>query len=148
MEVARRWTGTMKWIHVAETDAEARAHVESSIGRWLGAPHAGRARSTPNRVSGDDHPVPEIASSDPSGGKSDPVSLRSAAQIICGSPATVTAELRRYAAAGVGQMMCNFVRDLEEVDAARRSFQLFCAEVLPLFASDREPGASAPVLAT
>lgn len=135
---ARRWTGTMKWIHVAETDAEARSHVEASIGRWLGAPHGDQPAGTPGRASGDDHAVPETASSDRSGAKGDPASLRSS-QIICGSPATVAAELERYAAAGVGQMMCNFVRDLDEADAVRRSFALFCSDVLPLFASDPEP---------
>lgn len=128
---ARRWTGTMKWIHVAETDALAATHVEASSGRWFGSHAAAPGGARASR--GDDHAVPEIASSDLNATAASDVAKARASQIICGSPSTVAAELQRYADAGVGQMMCNFLRDLGEAEAVRRSVDLFTTEVLPRF---------------
>ena len=51
--------------------------------------------------------------------------------MVCGSPETVTRELRAYAGAGVGQMITAFLIDVEDRAMLRRSFTLFQEEVMP-----------------
>ena len=131
VETARRWTGILKWIHVADTDAEAAAHVDATVARWFaevprGAPHAARGQGT---VA--EQPTPEAASTYRPGAIRDPAVFRRG--VICGSPSTVACELQRYAESGVGQVMGQFLRDVDEIPEALRSFRLFCDEVLPRF---------------
>lgn len=56
---------------------------------------------------------------------------RSADDMICGSPDTVTRKMRDFAAAGVGVMTCGFLIDLDNLPRLRRSVQLFKEKVIP-----------------
>lgn len=123
----REWTGIMKWIHVAETDAEAKAELETTIDRWLEDPtHPGQARLH----AAVDAATPEITRAAAASGAKDPrVALRR--QLICGSPETVIAQMNEYAESGVGHLMGMFLRDRTEEASVRRSMQLFIDEVMP-----------------
>jgi alkanesulfonate monooxygenase SsuD/methylene tetrahydromethanopterin reductase-like flavin-dependent oxidoreductase (luciferase family) len=51
--------------------------------------------------------------------------------MICGSPETVTREMRAFAASGVGVMICGFLIDLADQSRLRRSVRLFEEQVMP-----------------
>ena len=51
--------------------------------------------------------------------------------MVCGSPETVTREMRAYAATGVGQMIIAFLIDVEDRTMLRRSFSMFQEQVMP-----------------
>ncbi len=56
---------------------------------------------------------------------------RNADDMICGSPETVTRAMRKFASAGVGQMICGFLIDVEERSMLGNSLRLFREEVMP-----------------
>lgn len=51
--------------------------------------------------------------------------------MICGSPETVTREMRALAASGVGMTACGFLIDVEDPSRLYRSIRLFEEEVMP-----------------
>ena len=56
---------------------------------------------------------------------------RSPDDMICGSPETVARTMCAYAKAGVGQMICGLLIDVEERASLRRSLNLLQQEVMP-----------------
>ena len=58
--------------------------------------------------------------------------------MICGSPETVTRLMQAYADAGVGQMICGLLIDVEERSVLRRSLDLLQQEVIPKVALHAE----------
>ena len=96
IELARAWTAVAKAVHVAQTDAQAKAEAQAYFRK---------------------NPSGAIA--------------RNAGDMICGSPETVTRAMRAYAGAGVGQMICGFLIDVEDRSMLRRSLRLFHEEVIP-----------------
>ncbi len=64
---------------------------------------------------------------------------RSPDDMICGSPETVTRIMRAYADAGVGQMICGFLIDVEERSVLRRSLDLMQQEVIPKITPEAVP---------
>ncbi len=56
---------------------------------------------------------------------------RNADDMICGSAETVARAMRAYAGAGVGQMICGFLIDVEDRSMLRRSLRLFHEQVIP-----------------
>ncbi len=56
---------------------------------------------------------------------------RNADDMICGSPDSVVRQMRAFAEAGVGVMMCGFLIDLDNLSQLRRSVGLFRDEVIP-----------------
>ena len=56
---------------------------------------------------------------------------RNADDMICGSPDSVVRQMRAFAEAGVGVMMCGFLIDLDNLSQLRRSVRLFRDEVIP-----------------
>ena len=126
---ARRWTGLPRWIHVGRSDAEAEAQVTVTIERWLSDRRDTTVATDPGAVS-PNAPTNSIEKRRAAMPK-DPVAFR--AQVIHGSPATVTAALRKLEEAGVGHVLGLFMRDAGELDQVRTSFRLFCDQVLPSF---------------
>jgi alkanesulfonate monooxygenase SsuD/methylene tetrahydromethanopterin reductase-like flavin-dependent oxidoreductase (luciferase family) len=116
-----RWTGFLKRIYVAETDAEAERHVRGPIERL----------------------VIETAQEDAAAAAVQPVENRfgvgrSVASImqnsvIYGSPSTVIERIREYEATGIEQMMAMFIWDAQFLEHSARSFNLFLNEVQPCF---------------
>jgi alkanesulfonate monooxygenase SsuD/methylene tetrahydromethanopterin reductase-like flavin-dependent oxidoreductase (luciferase family) len=64
--------------------------------------------------------------------------------MICGSPETVARAMRAYADAGLGQMICGMLIDVEERAALRRSLRLLEREVLPVLADGAKASRPAP----
>ncbi len=60
---------------------------------------------------------------------------RNADDMICGSPETVAREMRAFAAAGVGLMICGFLVDLDNLPRLHRSIRLFKEQVMPSVAA-------------
>jgi alkanesulfonate monooxygenase SsuD/methylene tetrahydromethanopterin reductase-like flavin-dependent oxidoreductase (luciferase family) len=115
----RRWTGFLKRIYVAETDAEAERDVRGPIERLVietAQEDAAAAQPVENRFG--------------VGRSADAIMQHS---VIYGSPATVIERIREYEATGIEQMMAMFVWDAPFIDHSARSFQLFVDEVLPHF---------------
>lgn len=56
---------------------------------------------------------------------------RNADDMICGSPDSVVRQMRAFAEAGVGVMMCGFLIDLDNLSQLHRSVGLFRDEVIP-----------------
>src|SRR5579871_2110339 len=121
-----RWTGFLKRIYVAETDAEAERDVRAPIERL----------------------VIETAQEDAAAAALQPVENhfgvgRSVEQImqnsvIYGNPSTVIERIREYEATGIEQMMAMFIWDAPFLQHSERSFQLFVDEVLPHFTGARD----------
>ncbi len=59
---------------------------------------------------------------------------RNADDMICGSPETVAREMRAFAEAGMGLMICGFLIDIEDPSRLLRSVRLFKDEVIPAVA--------------
>lgn len=51
--------------------------------------------------------------------------------MICGSPETVTREMRKFAETGIGTMICGFLIDVDEPSRVHRSVRLFKEQVIP-----------------
>ncbi len=128
----QRWTGFLKRIYVAETDAEAERDVRGPIERL----------------------VIETAQEDAAAAAAQPVENHFGVgrsvetimhnSVIYGSPATVIERIREYEATGIEQMMAMFIWDAPFLEHSARSFQLFLDEVRPQFAAtgSRRPTAS------
>lgn len=56
---------------------------------------------------------------------------RNADDMICGSPESVARTMRAYADAGVGQMICGFLIDVEQRPTLSRCMRLFREHVIP-----------------
>lgn len=110
--------GIARHIYVAQTDAEAERIAGRAGAAWfrsfskLWRDHGGQ----PMRYS------------------SDLPGLKSVDAMVCGSPATVCAEIeRQIAATGCNYFVCRFAYGDLTLDESRRSLDLFAAEVLPRF---------------
>lgn len=133
----RRWTGMMKWIHVAESDAQAKEDIHGVVER-LNAEMATHGHA-PRLPKSQEAAVPEVSRDQRVAGR--PFDSRRMVEMLAlaGSPDTVAAKLQAYAEAGIGIMMGMFLRDFEEIDNARRSFRLFVDQVLPRFQTVARP---------
>ena len=96
IRLARAWSAVGKAMHIADTDAQARAEATAFFAK---------------------NPSGAIA--------------RNPDDMICGSPDTVARILRDYAEAGIGQMICGPMIDVEEQAVLRRSLRLLREEVMP-----------------
>jgi alkanesulfonate monooxygenase SsuD/methylene tetrahydromethanopterin reductase-like flavin-dependent oxidoreductase (luciferase family) len=117
----RRWTGFLKRVYVAETDAEAERDVRGPIERLV------IETAAEDAVAGQQQPVENRFGV---GRSTDAIMQNS---VIYGSPATVIERIREYEATGIEQMMAMFTWDAPFIPNSTRSFQLFVDEVLPHF---------------
>jgi alkanesulfonate monooxygenase SsuD/methylene tetrahydromethanopterin reductase-like flavin-dependent oxidoreductase (luciferase family) len=114
-----RWTGFLKRIYVAESDAEAERHVRGPIERLV--------IETTQEDAAAGQPVENRFGV----GRSAEAIMQNS--VIYGSPATVIERIREYEATGIQQMMAMFIWDAQFLEHSRRSFRLFIDEVLPHF---------------
>jgi alkanesulfonate monooxygenase SsuD/methylene tetrahydromethanopterin reductase-like flavin-dependent oxidoreductase (luciferase family) len=139
IEECLQWTThTYQCVHLAETDAQARRELEFIVDQYQQAidrerPYNKRAE----KISGVDlHAAPDARSEN-----------WIKAWCLYGSPETVTAELQRYAEAGVGNVLLSFTNGPftdERWRLSQQSIQLFAAEVMPRLRGQTARGA-APV---
>jgi alkanesulfonate monooxygenase SsuD/methylene tetrahydromethanopterin reductase-like flavin-dependent oxidoreductase (luciferase family) len=122
------WSAALKMIYVGETDAQAWADVEQPITNYLQAAWvANSADSLEAEVSrGSDGRIGYTTRVSPETRQA----MTERAMII-GSPETVAATLRDYAAVGIDHMMLWFVWGYNSTERVRRSFELFNHEVRP-----------------
>jgi alkanesulfonate monooxygenase SsuD/methylene tetrahydromethanopterin reductase-like flavin-dependent oxidoreductase (luciferase family) len=130
-------THTYQCVHVAETDAQARRELEFIVDQYQQAidrerPYNKRAE----QISGVDLPSAPDARSE----------NWIKAWCLYGSPETVTAELRRYADTGVGNVLLSFTNgpfSEERWRLSQQSIRLFADEVMPHFNSKPIVGTAA-----
>jgi alkanesulfonate monooxygenase SsuD/methylene tetrahydromethanopterin reductase-like flavin-dependent oxidoreductase (luciferase family) len=130
-------THTYQCVHVAETDAQARRELEVIVDRYQQAidrerPYNKRAE----QISGVDLPSAPDARTE----------NWIKAWCLYGSPETVTAELRRYADTGVGNVLLSFTNgpfSEERWRLSQQSIRLFADEVMPHFKSKAAMGKAA-----
>jgi alkanesulfonate monooxygenase SsuD/methylene tetrahydromethanopterin reductase-like flavin-dependent oxidoreductase (luciferase family) len=124
-------------VHVAESDAQARSELEFIVDQYQQAidrerPYNKRAE----QISGVDLPSAPDARSE----------NWIKAWCLYGSPETVTAELRRYADTGVGNVLLSFTNgpfSEERWRLSQQSIRLFADAVMPHFKSGVTLGAAA-----
>ena len=124
-------------MHVAETDVQARRELEFIVDQYQQAidrerPYNKRAE----QISGVDLPSAPDARSE----------NWIKAWCLYGSPATVTAELRRYAETGVGNLLLSFTNgpfSQTRWRLSQQSIRLFADEVMPHFTSPAAVGRAA-----
>ncbi len=117
---APRKVGIARHVYVAETDAQAERIAGRALAAWfaniskLWRDHGG----LPTRYSADLNV------------------MRGLDQMVCGSPATVRAEIERQsAAAGCNYFVSRFAYGDLSLEESQRSLELFAAEVMPHFAA-------------
>lgn len=126
----RRWTGFLKRIYVAESDAQAERDVRGPIERLVietAQEDAAAGQPVENRFG--------------VGRSADAIMKNS---VIFGSPATVIERIREYEATGIEQMMAMFIWDAPFIEHSARSFKLFVDEVLPHFTPRSTNGTASP----
>ncbi len=131
-------THTYQCVHLAETDAQARRELEFIVDQYQQAidrerPYNKRAE----QISGVDLPSAPDARSE----------QWIKPWCLYGSPETVTAELRRYAQTGVGNVLLSFTNgpfSEERWRLSQQAIQLFAAEVMPRLRGNQVNGTAMP----
>jgi alkanesulfonate monooxygenase SsuD/methylene tetrahydromethanopterin reductase-like flavin-dependent oxidoreductase (luciferase family) len=122
------WSAMLKIIYVAETDEQARADLAEPVDNYL---HAAFIANSADRLEAEasalDGPIRTAATT------SEKRADFLARTMIWGSPETVTAELQKYAAIGVPNMMLWFTWGYNDPTKVERSLRLFVDEVIPHF---------------
>lgn len=120
-------THTYQCVHVAETDKQARAELDEILESYQSAIDREKPfNKLAEQICGLDLPPPPDARSD--------AWINS--WCLWGSPAKVTEELSRYAAHGVGNILCSFTNGpatKRRWELAEQSRDLFAREVMPQF---------------
>jgi alkanesulfonate monooxygenase SsuD/methylene tetrahydromethanopterin reductase-like flavin-dependent oxidoreductase (luciferase family) len=130
-------THTYQCVHVAETDAQARRELEFIVDQYQQAID----RERPYNIRAEQISGVDLASA-PDARSENWIK----AWCLYGSPKTVTAELRRYADTGVGNVLLSFTNgpfSEERWRLSQQSIRLFADEVMPHFTSNPVVGTAA-----
>lgn len=144
IDEALRWAIHTKMVLVADTDAEAWAHLEDALAGPLMTPPWIVRRPGEERMG-----VRELAAQDPgplapTQGMPESYAAWLRRMFIVGSPETVSAEVARYGEAGIPHLHARFAFGSEADPAIyRRSLELFATEVMPRVGAERIPDPAA-----